>query len=86
MVTWKNFQDLLREIRTTHRLSQEKCGNLMGCGRIHINRLENGIRKPSKFFLYRFEHNFSLDQRQKCLVTSFRLMIDHHYATLDTQS
>ncbi len=50
-ITRKDFGPFLRRLRTRQGLSQEKLAEMMGCSRIHIWRLEQGERYPSRVFL-----------------------------------
>ena len=77
MTTWKDFQVFLRNLRNTQHLSQEGTAAILGCSRIHINRLENGNRRPSKLLLYAIKREFILDIKQMELVDRFVTMIEY---------
>lgn len=64
METWEMFQRMLHILREAEHLSQEEFGARLGIGRVHVNRLENGKRKPSKLLLRCIEREFNLNAEQ----------------------
>lgn len=78
MQNWSDFQKILREIRNFHGLSQGQLATLIRCSRIHINRLENGSRKPSKFLLILIGQNLNLTKEQQNKISGFITMREYN--------
>lgn len=76
-VTWQDFRTLLRMVRERHGLSQEQLAKSLGCHRSHIWRLENGIRRPSKVFLYALARTCALTPTEVRLFSAFELLCEY---------
>src|SRR5260221_3701248 len=59
-VTWDDFAAYLRAIRASRNLSQRDLGAQLGCGQIHVWRLEHGQRHPSRALLLLLKRDFLL--------------------------
>jgi transcriptional regulator with XRE-family HTH domain len=75
-VEWKTFGPWLKSLRERHNLSQKRLADALGCHRIHIWRLENGQRYPSRMFLHSLELIFCLSKEDRVLLRTFEQMVE----------
>ncbi len=70
-IGWNTFGAWLKSLREHESISQKGLADALGCHRIHIWRLENGKRRPSKIFLRSLEQRCSFTQHDRMMLIAF---------------
>ena len=76
MICWQDFPLYLREVRLQHHLSQQRFAERLGYGRVHINHLKNGKKRPSRMLLRCIAHEFLLTDQQKAAIITYEMLCD----------
>jgi transcriptional regulator with XRE-family HTH domain len=77
LIEWKTFGVWLKSLRDGQNFSQKMLADALGCHRIHIWRLENGQRYPSRMLLHSLERIFTLSEQDKMVLKTFELMVEY---------
>jgi transcriptional regulator with XRE-family HTH domain len=72
----KSFGAWLKVLRERQNLSQQKLAEALGCNRIHVWRLENGRRYPSRILLHSLERIFPAIE-DKRILNAFAQMVEY---------
>jgi len=72
----KSFGVWLKVLRERQNLSQQKLAEALGCNRIHVWRLENGQRYPSRILLHSLERIFPTIE-DKRILKAFEQMVEY---------
>lgn len=73
----KSFGIWLRTLRERENLSQQRLADTLGCNRIHVWRLENGQRNPSRMLLHALERILSLAAEDRETLIAFKQMMEY---------
>lgn len=73
----RSFGAWLRSLRESQNCSQQRLANALGCGRIHVWKLENGQRYPSRMLLHSLERVFILTSQDKQTLKAFEQMVEY---------
>ncbi len=84
-VTWDDFAAYLRAIRASRNLSQRDLGAQLGCGQIHVWRLEHGQRHPSRALLLLLKRDFLLRPEDSVQFDAFRSMLVYQCDCVDLE-
>lgn len=73
----KSFGTWLKVLRERQNLSQQRLAEALGCNRIHVWRLENGRRYPSRILLHSLERLFPPTIEDKRIFNAFEQMVEY---------
>ena len=83
-VTWRDFGPFIRHVRESQGISQEQLGQRLGCGRIHVYRLEHGHRHPSRVLLRLLRQLYIFQPPDAELLDAFELLLESNCDAIDT--
>lgn len=83
-VTWRDFGPFIRHVRESQGISQEQLGQRLGCGRIHVYRLEHGHRHPSKVLLHLLRQLYNFQSPDSELLDAFELLLECDCDAIET--
>lgn len=85
-ITWQDFGAFVQRLRRRQGISQERLGQMLRCGRIHIWRLEKNRRHPSRVLLTRIGQMEGLTPQEAEVLTAFGFLCEFHREAVDVNT
>lgn len=81
--SWSDFGAFLQRVRRKRGISQERLAQAIGCGRIHIWRLEHGETRPSRILMQNLRMVCQLSPDETSLLDAFARLREYRLDDLE---
>ena len=85
VVMWRDFAVCLHCVRERSGLTQKELAERIGCGQMHVWKLEHGSSHPSKLVLHALQHELTLEPAEVTLFAAFEQMAEYHCEQLELE-